>query len=273
MAHIYMWNTRANKSSIDNQDFRRAIECCEAIENSGRYNLVKAEDYLNIWKGKSIEGIFEFPFDAAQKEMFARNAGFADRFMGYPYVNNLDMMNLGPIFIFSQDFYRLYSNPNDLRPVYLFENFSNRSRCFTIKYNQIQYTNTLMTDWVTDNNVVIYRLADILLLRAEAHAKLGEHAQAIRCLDRVRARAGTGPYTGSNELLYREISDERDRELFLEGHRLYDFVRTGYYATKCSAYSNLRYQDEGYLWPVNFNILIKNKYARQTPYWSDKMAN
>jgi hypothetical protein len=120
---------------------------------------------------------------------------------------------------------------------------------------------------------VIYRLADIFLLRAEAHAKLGEYSQAIQYLDKVRNRAGLAPYQGSNELLYREISDERDRELFLEGHRLYDFVRTGYYSVKCSAYSDSRYREEGYLWPVNFSLLLNNRYARQTPYWADKMAN
>ncbi len=273
MAHIYMWNTRANKSTIDTKDFERAIACCDSIEQEGPYELVSAENYLSIWKGKSIEGIFEFPFDAAQKEMFSKNQGFVDRFLGYPYVNELDMKNLGPIFIFSQDFFNLYSDPNDLRTQYLFENFNNRSQCFTLKYNQIQYTNTEKTDWVTDNNVVIFRLADIYLLRAEAYAKLGEYDKAIKYLDRVRVRAGTGNYTGSTDRLYMEIGDERERELFLEGHRLYDWVRTGFYYQKSSVYSQSRYMEEGYLWPVNYRLLSANKYARQTPYWADKMQN
>ena len=94
-------------------------------------------------------------------------------------------------------------------------------------------------------------------------------------LDKIRVRAGLDPYAGDDATLYSEVSDERARELFLEGQRLYDWVRTGFYATKSpqGIYNQDRYMQEGYLFPVNYNLIVNDKYVHQTPYWGDKMNN
>lgn len=274
LAHVYMWRTRPNKAQIDKKDFDLAIACINNIESNSGAALVSSESYLTIWNGESSESLFEFPFKIANKEGFAKNNGFADRFMGYPY--NTDRKDRTPIFNFAPEFLGLFSEPDkDIRVAGLFVNFDDNTNCFTTKYNKIQYTNADKTDWETEGTVVIFRLADMYLLKAEALIKKDNPntASARDYLDRIRVRAGLEPYSGGDASLYSEISDERSRELFLEGHRLFDWVRTGMYTTKSrfGIYSLDRYNREGYLWPVNFQLIITNKYVRQTPYWADQM--
>lgn len=275
LAHIYMWRTRANKNEneIDKNDFTRAIDCIDEIERYSGASLVSAANYHDIWKGNSKESLFEFTFKYEYGEAFGKNAGLADRYMGDPYIPT--MIGKKVSYPFMKYFLNLYKKPNDdLRIKYLFQNFPDPNYCFTTKYNNIRFLNPEKTDWVTEDAVVIWRLADMYLLKAEAYCKKEDYSQARIYLNKVRTRAGIGDYVGVDATLYEEIADERSRELFLEGHRLYDFVRTGFYYVKCEPgrYSKERYDQEGYLWPVNYRLFdVENPYIRQTPYWQDKM--
>ena len=88
----------------------------------------------------------------------------------------------------------------------------------------IKQTSEEVTSWAgevviaTDGDWVIWRLADLILLRAECRVNL-EMATAVNDLNTVRYRAELGDYTGSKdkESLRREIFYERSRELFGEG--------------------------------------------------------
>lgn len=87
-----------------------------------------------------------------------------------------------------------------------------------------------------DCNKVIWRLADVILLRAECNAKLGNSALAIEDLNSIRLRAfgsdtynfpyaGTfAPYAGETDLRL-AIFREREKELIGEGHRYFDLIR------------------------------------------------
>ena len=85
----------------------------------------------------------------------------------------------------------------------------------------------------TDCDYVFWRLADVVLLRAECRARL-QKATAKDDLDRIRKRAGLEAYAGSTapEALREEIFNERRRELFGEGQYYFDIVRNGYYREK-----------------------------------------
>ena len=140
------------------------------------------------------------------------------------------------------------------------------------KYTSISYPTADQLTWRTDDNLIIFRLADIMLLRAEALTRLNRNADARIWLNIVRNRAGIGDYPGTDANLADEVYIQMQKELFLEGHNLYDMVRTGKYATN-PYYSAQRYNDEGYYWPVNVNLFLRNKYTQQTPYWSSRIQN
>jgi len=83
----------------------------------------------------------------------------------------------------------------------------------------------------SEHNWIEIRLADIILLYAEALNENGAPASTVLpLLDDIRTRAGLNSLTGtvsSKEDVRQAIADERRLELAFEGHRWFDLVRTG----------------------------------------------
>jgi len=81
------------------------------------------------------------------------------------------------------------------------------------------------------NNYRAIRYADVLLMAAEAYNRGGiDDAKAREYLNQVRRRAfgdNNHDITASGPALTDFIADERRVELFGEGHRFFDLVRTG----------------------------------------------
>ncbi|MBN8824505.1 MULTISPECIES: RagB/SusD family nutrient uptake outer membrane protein [unclassified Spirosoma] len=77
-------------------------------------------------------------------------------------------------------------------------------------------------------NWKVLRYADVLLMLAEAMNENGKTTEALTYLNQVRQRAGVPAHAGLTKDDAREkIYLERRRELYLEGHRWFDLVRTG----------------------------------------------
>lgn len=78
------------------------------------------------------------------------------------------------------------------------------------------------------NNFILLRLADIILLAAEANAELNDLVKSREQLNLVRDRVDLPEITTNdqNELL-EAIHNERRLELAFEGHRWFDLKRTG----------------------------------------------
>lgn len=123
-----------------------------------------------------------------------------------------------------------------------------------------------------EDNEIIIRLADMILLRAELKAKTGDTDGAIRDLNRVRNRAGVRDYSLADGDLQDVIADERDRELFCEGisTRYFDIMRNGTFGRNCGELKTLTEQDvaDGALYyPVARQAFEDNTLMRQTSYW------
>lgn len=86
------------------------------------------------------------------------------------------------------------------------------------------------TNVIFDNDIVLYRHAEMIMFKAEAYAAMGEVDNAIVELNKVRQRAGIGDYAGSKEKIKveAEILEERAREFFLENRRWPDLLRFHY---------------------------------------------
>ena len=103
----------------------------------------------------------------------------------------------------------------------------------TTWYFSNKYKNHQFTEVGPPENMLIMRLAEQFLIRAEARAQLNEIPGAVADIDVIRARAGVTllsdsiPGISQTELLL-FIEQERQRELFVEaGHRWFDLKRTG----------------------------------------------
>lgn len=80
------------------------------------------------------------------------------------------------------------------------------------------------------DNYIVFRLADIYLMAAEAENELNGPANAYQYVNKVRERAFNPdqPWNGMSQAEFREaMYDERKYELAAEGHRKMDLIRWG----------------------------------------------
>lgn len=161
----------------------------------------------------------------------------------------------------------LFTDPNDQRisSTWVLERDGN-----TPTYSWItKYPGNIYADGrVPDNDIIIFRLADVYLMTAEAYAGLNKTDSAIAFLDKVRIRAGTGLYNGptDKQSVEKEILDERGRELFFENKRWYDLVRF-YKGGTIDIYNyipNLIGKSTPIYWPLSATVLANNSKVTQT---------
>ncbi len=88
--------------------------------------------------------------------------------------------------------------------------------------NKFDFTTT------TANNQVLMRSAEMYLIEAEAEARLSNEPAAKQALLAVQQRAGVATAVSSNtgDALIEEILLERNKELYGEGHKFFDLLRT-----------------------------------------------
>ncbi|MGV7106388.1 RagB/SusD family nutrient uptake outer membrane protein [Flavobacterium sp. U410] len=132
-----------------------------------------------------------------------------------------------------------------------------------------------MRDTDGNQNFYLARLSDILLLKAEALATLGDVPEAMALVNQVRTRAGiaTISATDQSDAIYK-ILDERLMELAFEGDRWFDLKRMG------KAVEILSQQKDGngvvlstasninqnrLLWPIPQDKLDANSLLTQNP--------
>ena len=104
-----------------------------------------------------------------------------------------------------------------------------------------------------NNNVVVFRLAEMYLIRAEARAQQDKvtgsnSAQTDINMLRQRSHAPTITSVSKSQML-QLIEDERRYELAFEGHRWYDLVRTGRASEVMPAFSS-NWRNDFELWPI-----------------------
>lgn len=130
----------------------------------------------------------------------------------------------------------------------------------------------------------MYRYADILLLRAEALNKLGDKSSAFTLLNEVRGRAGLDPLNEADYADEKEVEtailDERQLELFAEGKRWFDLMRTNRVLEIMDPVVRARqellemtpngFKDERkILFPIHRDVLVNNPLLKQNPSYSN----
>jgi hypothetical protein len=278
LAHIYAWRG----------EYDKVIPAADSVILSGGYTHVNRStpaSYLSMFRGNSSEGIFEISQNAANEGAggsatygtIINNVAFRTLKSPYLAINTgnshfpLDRITLSTLFPDNADSVD-YRRKNGFA-------FWGSTDPITIKYSNILYTGPNNTSPISLNNIIVFRLADIKLLKAEALAATSSFADARSVLDEIRGLANVSPYAGTDDQLFEAIIDERGRELFLEGHRFYDLVRLGRKtgtlkfngSTTLIRMDDAQFQQGKYYWPVDPILIQVNPLLTQTPYWSDKM--
>lgn len=114
---------------------------------------------------------------------------------------------------------------------------------------------------LSDNDIVLFRYADALLMKSEAKVRNGENGDLE--LNEVRRRAGMSERKATLE----NILAERQLELAWEGWRRQDLIRFGLFTRTYSSRSQLPQEENGYttVFPIPDNVLTLNKLLTQNP--------
>ncbi|TKC03673.1 RagB/SusD family nutrient uptake outer membrane protein [Pedobacter frigoris] len=289
--------TRANKVSVLaltaqiyawQKDYVNAEKYCDSVINNSPVSLEAMADYKNIWMGNSQESIFELnmKFDAVNNEA---NSSFFGRFLTSPYINN---KNANSTFLL---------NPDLLTDIFDADHTDDRYDAVTeqaqgggtnrmlTKYTNVNYYDpNAANTYVVSNNLVLIRLADVYLLRAEARYMNNKLGDALSDLNVIRVRAGRNTYPivqpplpapQVNEPNFlTELMNERIRELIGEGVNMFDLIRIEYPDTKQkqiqerfpTQYSNDRIAKKGYFWPLDMRTLLKqDELLTQNEWWNN----
>jgi hypothetical protein len=124
-------------------------------------------------------------------------------------------------------------------------------------------------------NFILIRLADIMLLKAEALNELNDVGGAGDIVDEIRDRVDLDPTLATTQGEMRlAIEKERRLELAFEGHRWYDLKRTGRAIEVMNAFkngqgNNLNYNltENKLVWPIPQSERDKNnKLTQNTGY-------
>ena len=111
------------------------------------------------------------------------------------------------------------------------------------------------------NDIPLYRYMDIALLLAEIYNELGDKAETVKWINKVRSRTGVGPYSYTNKEEAEEvILKERTFEFVGEGKRWYDVRRMldGKYALDLVDGNELKL-----VWPIDAGVLSKDNKVKQ----------
>jgi hypothetical protein len=110
-----------------------------------------------------------------------------------------------------------------------------------------------------ENDFVIFRLADIMLVKAEALVRSGQAATALPIVNKVRSRSGLAALASVN---IDGIYEERTHEMFWEGVRRQDQIRFGKFL---SGYTNKTTASNAkvLLFPIPTNQLASNPKLKQ----------
>lgn len=125
---------------------------------------------------------------------------------------------------------------------------------------------------IDDTNIILFRLAEILYLKAEALNKTGRQAEALDILNDIRVarglpevNSGTVPDIANptdEDALEDFILDERQFELLAEGYRWWDLVRTDKAVEVMGPINGQT--EETIPFPIYFDHLIDNPKLEQT---------
>jgi hypothetical protein len=126
------------------------------------------------------------------------------------------------------------------------------SRVFTSKYIDRGAT----TEYTSQQNWHVIRLADVYLMRAEALAEINNNPSLANAdLNVLRTRVGIANITTSANMtdFRKALLRERGAELSMEGHRFFDLTRLGVYDEYCKLTYGITTgarQAEDYTWPI-----------------------
>jgi len=274
------------------------ISACDAILNANKYAL-EANFFNNflVANERSRENIFVIPFDRIAGLDFFVVQAFSLHYNS-PATFGLDGFGFNG-FCSTAEYYNIF-NPNDLRrKMFLvgqqyvgqiqdtanlqFDRLGNPlifdpvittfkiqppktetagARCAKWEFNKQGWGNM-------SNDFAVYRLADVILMKAEAQFRSGDINEALITINQkingvsIRSRAGLPDFSAA-EMNPDGLLAERARELSWEGWRRNDMIRLGHFLDPRIPEKDASAEYRK-LYPIPQAEITKNPYLKQNP--------
>ena len=147
-------------------------------------------------------------------------------------------------------------------------------KCAGARFKKYEYDPTAAAQGQYNNDLVIWRYGDAVLMKAEAEYRLGNTAAALTLVNQIRSRAHA---TARTSLTLNDILNERMIELAWEGVRRQDQIRfCTFTQPTADRYPNVwhnasagDYNDDtqGYtcVYPIPYEVLNLNRNLHQNP--------
>ncbi len=263
--------------SLWNFEYEQCIAYVEDLEEMGFPVIPNSQWFDIFYPGNSLESIFEFQFNSAYGEsntMYSITRRDARRFF------------------VSEESYSLFFGS-----VFEFEETRGRGTMTTdrriFKYMGREADGKTMRagSEQADCNFIIYRMSDLVLMKAEALAQLSRFEEALGIVNdiRIKRRVATVSAPHTTEAFEDLILQERALELAYEGKRWFDLMRMGRrndYARKADLIEIIVENVEstrkpvmqarltnpaGWYLPIYFIELERNTFLEQNPYYDDSL--
>lgn len=235
LADVYLWD----------QQYSKCVEMCDLLLADPTLELVDADKFLTsvFFSGNSTESIFELQYnkDVQYNNTVNNFYGYENRQYG-EFSFPAYLAKNGQFSPFNYAASAVKESTKDLReklfigavdlgdgyPIYkyaLAQNTENADETYTPKYRPASTT----VNWI------VYRLADIILMRAEALVQLNRNQndleEALRMVNKTYLRSNLSAdslqfvtYNNQNDM-EKLVLRERQRELMFEGKRWFDLMR------------------------------------------------
>jgi hypothetical protein len=273
------------------------IEACDAVLNSGKYSL--EPDFFDnfiIDNENSHENIFCIPYDV--------NAGLDGFWVQFATLHAQSGATFGLQFggangyCSTADYYQLFDSSDVRRKIFLVGqqyvdgikdpahmqydgsiplNFNPEIQSFSLPLPEATVAGARCAKWEFNkssvlnmsNDFAVLRLADVILMKAEAQFRNGNEADALNTVNyktdgiSIRSRAGM-PDFSEDEMNLDGLLAERAREFSWEGWRRNDLIRFGHF-TDARVPEKSVSDDYRNLYPIPASELLKNPYLKQNP--------
>lgn len=246
LADIYLWQG----------EYDKCITHCNKLVESNKFRLMVKEDwFLNFYPGNSAEGIFEIQWS---KTVDNSTSLFAELCM------NTEEAGKKASYLITEKSTELFleTTEKDARGVNATYHEAT-GKLWKYGGTGIKGAGGSLRQY-NDNNWIVYRYADVLLMNAEALVMKSDLEGARDIVqDKIRLRAG---YTKPIPLPTNEyeglmmVMNERQREFIGEGKRWFDILRV-------AKRDNYKYKQ--YL----LDVLLENVPAKQYNTWAAKLSD
>lgn len=248
-------------------EYEEALVYLNKIEEDNRFLLLESAWFENFYPGESKESIFELFLMEGE----VSNAIYNETYAPSEYAEELFMTD---------------GVANGTRESYSI------NRNLIWKYIGMNDETLRPSEEDASCNFIIYRMAEVYLMRAEAYAQLGQFSDALDNVNYIRSRAGAIEYTASDiptdKISYEDmILEERAVEFAFEGKRWFDLLRLGrrdnysrsselvsrlleYVSVNDRPLYTLKFNDpNSWYLPIYQNELTLNPELVQNPYYDN----